>query len=756
MKREHDAPARPAAAATAASAVRAALEEVRSAPTILRGLRSVEGLVAAAARDADGCSVDLLREAALDPGDGVTALGAVHALAALPGSDATTLVPMLATGTAFQAQHAAWALGDTTPVPAAVIPLVDLLTAGGFTGMLAQRTLERWSRAAPSLVLDALVSAVDRSRPIHAGADRARVGRTQLDGGRSRDDVSVTTRLVETVGLVPGAAATAVLVGMVQPAQLPAPAALAAATALGDRFIAPRLGPHRHTPRTDPGRGQGLTVAQLFLHADIDGRLTSAGKGDTGGIATLLVQLGDSLLEGDRGVERVVTISRGGPDSRAVPTDLASPGHHYAPVPLGGPPVGMADAWGHRVAVRRGVRRILQAAGQVDAIHLRMADVGSLAAAEAAQELGVPVVFTLAPDPHVVLARREAAGALTRETFAEVDGVEHLAYRDRLVRRLADRAAQLVLFPRPELGRDTRELLGLDLATDHERARSTVVAEGIDFRAVDRASAALRPGAKGAGIPSEALAELDALLGELPEERRGLPLAISVGRLNRVKGMATLTRAWATTPGLHRACNLLVVGGDLLSPSPDEAAELEQVFAAVPRGETAGRGLLLAGHRPHATVATWLAATLRGRPGLCAPGGVYVSASLKEEFGLAILEAMAASLVVVAPDGGGPATYVEPGVTGILTDTSSGAALASAVLEALTLARSPQTLMAQRRALANLRERFSIDTMADALACVYAGAARRAPGAAHPAGAGHDHHGFAGGSAVTGSAGAAS
>jgi glycogen synthase len=87
---------------------------------------------------------------------------------------------------------------------------------------------------------------------------------------------------------------------------------------------------------------------------------------------------------------------------------------------------------------------------------------------------------------------------------------------------------------------------------------------------------------------------------------------------------------------------------------------------------------------------------------------------------------MAASLVVVAPDGGGPATYVEQGVTGILTDTSSSEALASAVLEALDLARSPQTLMAQKRALATLRERFSIDAMADALACVYAGASGRA------------------------------
>ncbi|MGA8980921.1 MAG: glycosyltransferase family 4 protein, partial [Pedococcus sp.] len=273
-------------------------------------------------------------------------------------------------------------------------------------------------------------------------------------------------------------------------------------------------------------------------------------------------------------------------------------------------------------------------------------------------------------------------------------------------------------------------LLGLDL--DLEGNRASVVAEGIDFRDVDRAGAAQKRGTVSAGDPTErALVELDALLGGLPAGRRGLPLAITVGRLNRVKGMATLVEAWHGDADLRGRCNLLVVGGDLDHPSSDEAAELARVDAVVPRAAAAVQGLLLPGHRPHATVATWLAASLRGRPGLAAPAGVYVSASLKEEFGLAILEAMAASLVVVAPDGGGPATYVEPDVTGILTDTGSPTALAEAVGRALDMAASPETAMRQRRALTTLRERFSISTMAGALAGVYAvasGLDRAVPG----------------------------
>ena len=62
------------------------------------------------------------------------------------------------------------------------------------------------------------------------------------------------------------------------------------------------------------GAGPGLTIAQLFLHADIDRELSRAGAGDNGGIATLLVRLGDALAA-EPGVGRVLTMSRGPPDA---------------------------------------------------------------------------------------------------------------------------------------------------------------------------------------------------------------------------------------------------------------------------------------------------------------------------------------------------------------------------------------------------------------------------------------------------------
>ncbi len=130
-------------------------------------------------------------------------------------------------------------------------------------------------------------------------------------------------------------------------------------------------------------------------------------------------------------------------------------------------------------------------------------------------------------------------------------------------------------------------------------------------------------------------------------------------------------------------------------------------------------GLILAGHRPNATVTAWLAAARRGRGDAAAPGGVYVSASLKEEFGIAILEAMAAGLTVVAPSSGGPATYVTSGVTGVLTDTTSPDSLAAAVLAALDLAAAPGADSTAEQTISTIRERFGIDSMAASLAGVY-------------------------------------
>jgi glycosyltransferase involved in cell wall biosynthesis len=699
-----------------ALSLRRTLDEVQQAPFVVDVLRSGDRLAAAAAGEAGPEPVRVLA-AVIHDDDELTAVAAVHALARVfdDGADAV-LSELLSHPRAFLREHASWALKARLPRLDAIGRLVGVVVSGGFSGVLAQRTLARWATSAPAQVALAIEGAL-------AG--------TPSPGVRSR--------LVETLGLVPGPIAGRALLQLaVEPDEHPA-VRLTAVAALGDRTADAAalavvrdlsaadgdLGTVARLAAIDLGveaaergaAGPGLTVAQLFLHADIDRDLSRAGAGDNGGVATLLVRLGDALAT-EPGVDRVLTISRG-TASAALDALAPADGHLLTPVPLLTEATSAAQAWPSRVAAARGIRRVLRM-HRADVLHLRMAEVGSLAAAEVASELGIPVVFTLAPDPHAVIHALDMTGGLHRGNFGTADEREHYWFRARLVQRLAEDSAHIVLFPRPEVQHDMRELLGLDVAA--QPGRFTVVPEGVDLRVSAAAAAELvRP-----GTPGPALAELDALVAALPEHRRRLPLVISVGRLHRVKGMATLVEAWAGDPALVERCNLLIVGGDLAHPSPDEREQLDLIAEVLTRFPGSAAGLLMPGHRPNDVVAVWLAAARTGRSGGNGPAGVYVCSSLKEEFGLALVEALASGLVVVGPAAGGPATYIDDGVTGVLVDTRRPDEVARGMRAAFGLATAPDQDERINRAVARVSADFTVQAMADRLSGIYAGAARTA------------------------------
>lgn len=696
-----------------------ALDEVQQAPFVVDVLRSGDRLAAAAGSESGREPVRLLA-AVIEGPDELAAVAAVHALAQVCDDAAdAVLSELLAHPRPFLREHASWALGARLPRLDAVGRLVRVVADGGFSGMLAQRTLERWGASAPEHVARTVAAALGEST-----------------------EPGVRSTLVETLGLVPGPIAGRTLLRLAVDAHEHPSVQLAAVAALGGRpgdagaaavvrqlrtaggalgTVARLAAIDLGTERVEHVPPSGITVAQMFLHADIDRALSRAGAGDNGGVATLLVRLGDALAAQPE-VGRVVTMSRGtaGAALDAVtPAAGRPPEHLLAPVPLPTGAVSAAQAWPSRVAAERGIRRVLRT-HRVDVLHLRMAEVGSLAAATVARELDVPVVFTLAPDPHAVIHALDMTGGLHRGNFGTADEREHYWFRARLVQRLAEDAAHVVLFPRPELQHDLRELLGIDVAG--EPGRYTVVPEGVDPRvSADAAAEVERPGA-----PGPALAELDALVATLPEHRRRLPLVVSVGRLHRVKGMATLVEAWAGDPELAARANLLVVGGDLADPSPDEREQLDRISEVLARFPEAAPGLLLPGHRPNDVVAVWLAAARAGRPGGNGPDGVYVCSSLKEEFGLALLEALAAGLVVVGPAAGGPSTYIEDGVTGLLADTRRPEDVARAMRAAFDLATAPDQTGRTSRARRTIDADFTVQGMAERLSAIYAGAVRAA------------------------------
>ncbi|HEV7949740.1 MAG TPA: glycosyltransferase [Glaciihabitans sp.] len=715
--------------------IQTSLDELRSTANIVDAMRMADELAFVASRNAGSRTVRVLA-GVLDGDDQIVAIAAVHALAQVFDEEADdVLTALLSSDRGYLREHAAWAFGARLPRYDTIARLIGSVVDGSFSGMLAQRTLQQWSSSAQDHVAVALESAL--------------IGVTEP---------AARYRVVETLGVVKGRIATAALRRIAADTTEHTSVRVAAVAGLGDRAGESAVVSLVSTLAADPGYlgdvarlalvdltardadrapwQQGLTVAQMFLHADIDPELTRAGSGDNGGIATLLVRLGDALTAepltaaaliagsgasaGHPGVQRVITLSRG---SAALALDSLSQagstveGHAYAAVPLLSEPLASSAAWPLRVAAERGIRRVLRAAGTVDVLHLRMADVGSLAAANVARDLGIPVVFTVAPDPHAVINSLELSGTLTRTNFGDLDQAEHWWFRARLVQRLASDAAHTVLFPRPNLQQDIKDLVGIDITAHPER--HSIVPEGIDLVVVDRAVAEASVAGEGAPL-SAPLVQLQELLATLPEERRSLPLLLSVGRMHRVKGMATIVEAWATGPLASRA-NLLIVGGNLREPSADEREQIDLNNGLIPESERAAAGLLLPGHQPNDTVARWVAAARFGLPGFAAAGGVYVCGSLKEEFGIALLEAMAAGLMVVAPAGGGPATYVHHAHTGYLTRTSDPLLLGQAMEMALNHVAEETDNLRVLDSRDTVAKDFTIQAMARALTTVYTG-----------------------------------
>lgn len=195
--------------------IRAALTDVRSSATILDGMRAGERLEDVA-RSAGPEVVDQLFVATKDP-DPITAIAAVHALGAHGSAAAGAhLVSLLDDARAHVAEHAIDALFGVAPQTAALERMVRHCAEGGFPGMLAARTLERWFATCADAVEHAIT-----------------VGLT------SERDEAARARLEE---------------------------------------LAQDLRAGAGGPITLPARGRpGLTVAQLYLHGDLDGSLRQSG-----------------------------------------------------------------------------------------------------------------------------------------------------------------------------------------------------------------------------------------------------------------------------------------------------------------------------------------------------------------------------------------------------------------------------------------------------------------------------------------------
>lgn len=690
----------------------------------------------------------------VDSGDRLGRALAIRPLAQLAGAAFDSTLHAFARGDdRLLREQALWAFAGRPATASSLEVVLDAIADGGHAATIAQLTIERWAASDRAIVLAVaatlerhtdvaarvrlvetttvahhpgippflarLLGSADEPESVRAAAARglatratpallAQLGATGDDGGPELR--FACARALLAIGTTRARDAAASLATSATGSSEPFDRLL-------DAFVRGRS--------TPPSSGRrGLRIAQIFLQGRLDGELSSAGAGDGGGISTLLVQLGRALGS-EPEVGRVVTIARAlaEPETGWAHTALSevqSPGVSIERVPFG--PAGYLPApamWEHRLELERALEGAISELGGVDVAHVRFADAAAFAAARVCARRGIPVAFTAAPDPHAVIQGAEQRGELTREAFAEAELREHYTLRAQLVGDLLGQADAVVVLPRPRARAALRELIGMPFER-LEQDRVHTIPEGISLRTIDRAGSELARAGRDGALPAVANALLDAVAA-LPRHRHGLPLLVSVGRFHRVKGLALLLEAWACDDELYGSVNLVLVGGGLEQPTPEESIVLRQLDDVRKRLPRAGDGLVLLGHRPNHEVATVLRIARSGLGSLVSPHGVYACTSQKEEFGVALLEAMATGLSVVAPDAGGPATYVREGLTGSLADTSSVADVRSALRRAM-LARDDESRA--RRTANVVRSRYTIEAMSASLAGVYAGVVR--------------------------------
>jgi glycosyltransferase involved in cell wall biosynthesis len=241
-------------------------------------------------------------------------------------------------------------------------------------------------------------------------------------------------------------------------------------------------------------------------------------------------------------------------------------------------------------------------------------------------------------------------------------GWEHAEAWARRLRRWAARCRRIVVNDRGGLAR-AAALLGL------EEERFACIPNGFDAEftpgAVDRRAHWRRhlverprgwlPGASPGSVAYRE-EDLEALAGTV---------LLAVGRYTEVKRLPLLIEAFAEAQNsFDEPAALVLIGG--------HPGEWEGEHPAKAIARTGARDVFLAGWQGHGELPAFLRA-----------GDLLVHASVHEQFGQVLVEAMACGLPVIAVARGGPASIVDDPATGWLVEPDDRAALAAAMVAAV-------------------------------------------------------------------------
>ena len=267
---------------------------------------------------------------------------------------------------------------------------------------------------------------------------------------------------------------------------------------------------------------------------------------------------------------------------------------------------------------------------------------GGLCAALIEERTGIPFSFTA----HSLGAQKMDKMKIPRQDIAEVDARYHFSSRIVAERLAMNRSNVNVTSTGQERFNQYTHNAYRGAVDPSNDARFAAVPPGVALHIFDRSARY---------EDEEAVQRLvdDSLQRDLAPERIGLPCVVASSRLDPKKNHLALIEAFAGSPTLREAANLVILTGSLVNPLEDygaareeERAVLDSLMEVVDRAGMRGEVSMFAVRGQRA-----LAAAYRF---LAERRSVFALTALYEPFGLAPLEAMAAGLPAVVTKFGGP------------------------------------------------------------------------------------------------------
>lgn len=393
----------------------------------------------------------------------------------------------------------------------------------------------------------------------------------------------------------------------------------------------------------------GISILQSMFYGDFE----DSGKGNNGGLAVLLKGLGEEISKDSR-IAHVFTIT--------ITQELNKPfisfhgdKHVFIRLPIYLDQSRSDKFIKRELFIKRQIASYLKrSAIKPDVFHIRFLDNASKAVAHLSEELNGKLVFTLTPDPHRNMF--EGTGQLKELGFNElIEKLNKIKIGDELIHTSngivgignGDVKTELaVYFPQ--------------FKDEDVNGKIKMIGEGIQT---------------GQTIDEEAIAAYSNRHIEWNETNKGFfekPVILNVGRLAVLKGQMELLKAWSNSK-LSETHNLLIIGGDLEKPSKEEEMVMEFFEDFLQQHPEFKDRFIHKGAMSNVDIRLLERDIIKrdfDYP------HIYLCSSVKEEFGIAILEAMSIGFLTLGPIKGGVKSYMKNGENGFLIDTSNGETIA--------------------------------------------------------------------------------